>query len=73
MRSYIGKLVMVAALAAPLAALAADGATKPAENSAPCSMPCSGKTMTQQAPAPPQRSGMDALGGEYWPNSFDSP
>ncbi len=64
MRSYIRKFVMVAALATPLAALAAE--TKPVGSSALCSMPCRDKKMTP--------SGMNALGGQNgWLNSFDSP
>ena len=58
MRSYLRKITMIAALAAPLAALAADGsatATRPADDSNPCGMPCCGPTAQRsqgpQAPA----------------------
>ncbi len=64
MRSHIRKFVMVAALAAPLAAVAAE--TKPLQSSALCSTPCCDRKI------PP--SGMGALGGQNgWLNSFDSP
>ncbi len=64
MRSHIRKFVMVAALATPLAALAAE--TRPVGSMVLCSTSCCDKQM------PP--SGMGALGGHNgWLNSFDSP
>ncbi len=54
MRSYIRKFVMVAALAAPLAALAADCATKPAETD----------SKSAAAPSQPDWNGINVP--EYW-------
>ncbi len=54
MRSYIRKFVMVAALAAPLAALAADCATKPAETD----------SKSAAAPSQPDWNGFNVP--EYW-------
>ncbi len=78
MRSYLRKITMVAALAAPLAALAADTSatsTKPADDSNPCGMPCCGPTgQRARGPQAPTGDRLSELGGQNGtPNSFDSP
>jgi hypothetical protein len=77
MRSYLRKLTIVVALAAPLAVLAADtSATKsPANDSNPCGMPCCGPTgQRAQGSQTPAADKLSALGGQNGiANSFDSP
>ncbi len=78
MRTYLRKLTMIAALAAPLAALAADTpatATKPTDDSNPCGMPCCGPgTHHPYRAQNPVADKLSELGGQNGvPNSFNSP
>ncbi len=77
MRSYLRTITMIAALAAPLAVLAADRsatATKPADDSNPCGLPCCGPTGHHARMRGPVGDNLSALGGQNGiANSFDSP
>ncbi len=77
MRSYLRKITMIAALAAPLAVLAADSsaaATKPSDDSNPCGLPCCGPSGHHARTRAPIGDALSALGGQNGiANSFDSP